>query len=62
MVSLFPENTWNLCIFTHAPFPHSKFEVEETQDERGGGNYNLLYQNSIRKYEYDLEHNYLYFV
>ena len=56
MVSTFPENTWNLCIFTHAPFPHSKFEVEETQDERGGGNYNLLYQNSIRKYEDDLEH------
>ena len=26
------------------------------QDERGGGNYDLLYQNSIRKYEDDLEH------
>ena len=26
------------------------------QDERDGGNYNLLYQNSIRKYEDDLEH------
>ena len=24
--------------------------------ERGGGNYDLLYQNSIRKYEDDLEH------
>ena len=27
-----------------------------TQDETGGGNYDLLYQNSIRKYEDDLEH------
>ena len=26
------------------------------QDKRGGGNYYLLYQNSIRKYEDDLEH------
>ena len=26
------------------------------QDERGEGNYDLLYQNSIRKYEDDLEH------
>ena len=24
--------------------------------ERGGGNYDLLYQNSVRKYEDDLEH------
>ena len=29
--------------------------------ERGGGNYDLLYQNSVRKEEDDLEH-YLYFV
>ena len=26
------------------------------QDERGGENYDLLYQNLIRKYEDDLEH------
>ena len=26
------------------------------QAERGGENYDLLYQNSIRKYEDDLEH------
>ena len=26
------------------------------QDERGGENYDFLYQNSIRKYEDDLEH------
>ena len=26
------------------------------QDERGGENYDLLYQNSMRKYENDLEH------
>ena len=24
--------------------------------ERGGGKYDLLYQNSVRKYEDDLEH------
>ena len=28
----------------------------------GGENYDLLYQNSIRKYEDDLENGYLYFV
>ena len=26
------------------------------QEQPGGGNYDLLYQNSIRKYEDDLEH------
>ena len=30
------------------------------QDEMGGGNYNFLYQNSIRKYEDDLEHEFIY--
>ena len=28
MVFTFPENALNLCIFTHAPVPHSKFLVE----------------------------------
>ena len=32
------------------------FENLFPQDERDGGNYDLLYQNSIRKYEDDLEH------
>ena len=30
------------------------------QDERGGENYGLLNQNSIRKYEGDLEHRVIY--
>ena len=30
--------------------------VVEGGGEWGGGNYDLLYQNSIRKYEDDLEH------
>ena len=28
----------------------------------GGEKYSLLYQNSVRKYEDDLEHGYLFFV
>ena len=28
MVFTFPENALNLCIFTHAPVPHSKLQVE----------------------------------
>ena len=47
MVLTFLENALNLCIFTHAPVPNSKFQVEVLemfpQDERGGGNYDLLY-------------------
>ena len=35
------QNFWKIC------FP---------QDERVGENYDLLYQNSVRKYEGDLEH------
>ena len=30
------------------------------QDEGGGENYDLLYQNSIRKYKDDLEHYFIY--
>ena len=29
---------------------------ENLKTKGGGGNYDLLYQNSIRKYEDDLEH------
>ena len=32
------------------------FEICFLQDQRGEGNYDLLYHNSIRKYEDDLEH------
>ena len=61
MAFTFLENALNLYIFTHAPVPHSKLQVEFFENlfpprQKGGGNYDLLYQNSIRKYEYDLEH------
>ena len=55
-----PRNALNLCSFTHASVLHSKLQVEYIlkiccpQDRRGGGRYDLLYQNSIRKYEDDL--------
>ena len=56
------ENALNLDIFTHAPVPHSKLQAEFFEifflwtAERGEENYDLLYQNSIRKYEDNLEH------
>ena len=55
------ENALNLCIFIHALVSHSKLQVELFenlfhQDKKGGGDYDLLYQNSIRKSEDDLEH------
>ena len=61
IVFTFQENALNLCICTLAPVPHSKLEVEVfenlfPQDERGGGNYDLLNENSIRKYEDELKH------
>ena len=55
-----PRNALNLCSFTHAPVPHSKLQVEYIlkicfpQNRRGEGRYDLLYQNSFRKYEDDL--------
>ena len=52
MMLTFLENALNLYIFTHAPVPRSKLQV----DEMGGGNYNFVYKNSVRKYEHDLEH------
>ena len=52
-----------LGIFAHFyPVPHSKLQANFFVNlfppvaERVGENYDLLYQNSIRKYEDDLEH------
>ena len=47
MVFTFLENALNICIFTHAPVPHSKLQAEFfescfLQDERGGENYDLF--------------------
>ena len=68
MLFTFLENALNLGIFTHAPVLHSKFPAEcfenlfSPTSERGGENYDLLYQNSVIKYEDDLERGYLYYV
>ena len=40
---------------TYSPRQYSFENVFPQQQERGGRNY-LLYQNSVRKYEDDLEH------
>ena len=63
----FPENALNLRIFTHAPVLRSKLQVEFFENlfpprrkGQGGENYDLLYQNSIRNYEYNLEHYFIY--
>ena len=61
MVFTFPENALNLCIFTHAPVPDLKLQLDFLKicfpkDERGSGNSDLLYQNSIKKYEDDFKH------
>ena len=68
MVFIFLENALNLDIFTHTAVSHSKLQSEFFENlffsttERGGENYNLLYQKSIKKYVVDLEHGYLYFL
>ena len=43
---------------THFPRPrqHSFENLFSPTGERGGGNYDLLYLNSVRKYEDDLEY------
>ena len=41
---------------THSPRQHSFKNLFQTTAERGGENYDLLDQNSVRKYEDDLEH------
>ena len=53
----FTENTLIRGIFTHAP-PHSSLAPRSVPPtaERGVGSYDLLYQNSAKKYEDDLEH------
>ena len=62
MVLTFLENTLSLGIFTHTLVLQSERQVELFENlfpptaEWGGENYDLLYQNSIRKYEDDLEH------
>ena len=49
------------CIFIHAAVPHSKLQAEifenlfpPSKKAGGGENYDLRYQNSIKKYEKDL--------
>ena len=56
VVFTFLENALSLCIFLMSQSPNSKRQVEFfenlfPQGEKGRGNYNLLYQNSIKKYE-----------
>ena len=41
---------------THSPWQHLFRNLFPPAVERGGGNYDLLYQNSVRKYKDDLEH------
>ena len=40
----------------HSPRQHSFENLFPPTAERGGGSYDLLYENSVRKYEDDLEH------
>ena len=41
---------------THSPRLHSFKYLFPPMAERGGGSYDLLSQNSVRKYKDDLEH------
>ena len=41
---------------THSPRQHSFENLVSPTAEQDGGKYDLLYQNSVRKYEDDLEH------
>ena len=41
---------------THSPRQHFFKNLFPPTAERGRGNYDFLYQNSIRKYQDDLEH------
>ena len=61
MVLTFLQHALKLCIFTHAPVPHSNsrynfLKICTPHEVKGGENYDLLYQNLIRKYEDVLEH------
>ena len=68
MVFTFLENALNLGIFSGVSVLYSKLQAEFFENlifpttETGGEIFDLLYQNSLRKYEYDLQHGYLYFV
>ena len=41
---------------THSPRQHSFENLFPLTADSSGGNYDLLYQNSVRKYEDGLEH------
>ena len=61
MVLTFLENALKLCIFTHAQSPTQTtgtifLKICTPLEVKGGENYDLLYQNLIRKYEDVLEH------
>ena len=62
MVFTLLENALNIGILTHALVPHSELQTQFFENlfppaaERGGQNYDLLYQNSIIKYKDDLEY------
>ena len=61
MVFAFVENALYLGIFTHDPVPHSKLrqnvlKICFPQQQKGVEKTDLLYQNSIWKYEDDWEH------
>ena len=61
MVFTLLENALSLCILTNATVAYSKLQAEFLeicfpQDEMGGENYDLPYQNSVRKNKDDLEH------
>ena len=72
MMFTFLENALNLGVFTHVPllptqnspqreiahFPRQLFFEKQFSPtaEKCGANYDLIYQNSIRKYEDDLKH------
>ena len=57
-----PKKCIECIIFTRAPVPHLKLQVEVFENlfppktEGVEGSYHLLNQNSVRKYEDDLEH------
>ena len=61
MVFAFLENALNLGMFTHAPFPiqnswQNFLKICFPQHQKVVKEYELLYQNSVRKFEDDLEH------
>ena len=62
MVFTSQENIFNLGIFYSCPVPNSKLQAEFFENlfpqtvESSGENYDLLYPNSITKFEDDLEH------